>query len=292
MAARPIAPDAASHGWSLLDVRTPEAFRAGHLSGSGHLPAAELEPRRAELPPRDQPVVALSDDPEDARAAALALEAMGYHDVAWLDRSLAAIPGGHAEVGPATRLWRPAPFLEAVLPLLPRGRAVDLAAGSGREAVFLALHGFEVEARDRAPEALARAADLAARHGVRLRTLVCDLERLDPPLASAAWDVITVFRFLHRPLFRAIEAALAPGGMLVYETYRVGQERFGRPCSRRYLLESGELAAAFPALEVIRSEEPGPPAGPITARLLARKPRPALAAPRRSDSPGSFPGPI
>jgi rhodanese-related sulfurtransferase len=272
MAPRPIALDTAREGWSLLDVRAAEAFRAGHLTGSGHLPAAELQPRRAELPPREQPVVALADDPEDARAAALALDAMGYRQVAWLDAPLAAIAGGHADVGPPARLWRPAPFLAEVLPMLPRGRAIDLAAGSGREAVFLALNGFEVEARDRAPEALGRAEDLARRHGARLRSVVCDLERPHPPLETRAYDVITVFRFLHRPLFRAIEAGLAPGGMLVYETYRVGQERFGRPRSRRYLLDSGELRAAFPSLEVLRYDEPGPLLGPLTARLLARKP--------------------
>jgi len=278
MAPRPIALDTVRDGWSLLDVRVAEAFRAGHLTGSGHLPAAELEPRRAELPPRDQPVVALADDPEDARAAALALDAMGYQQVAWLDAPLAAIRGGHSDHGPPVRLWRPAPFLEEVLPMLPRGRAVDLAAGSGREAVFLALNGFDVEARDRAPEALERADDLAARHGARVRTVVCNLEWLDVPLETAAYDVITVFRFLHRPLFGAIEAALAPGGMLVYETYRVGQERFGRPRSRRFLLDSGELRSAFPTLEVLRYDEPGPPQGPLTARLLARKPAPGSGA--------------
>lgn len=278
MPPRPIAPDAARDGWSLLDVRAADAFHAGHLRGSGHLPAAELEPRRAELPPREQPVVALADDPEEARAAALALDAMGYQQVAWLEVPLAAIVDGHHDLGPPARLWRPAPFLEAVLPMLPRGRAIDLAAGSGREAVFLALNGFAVEARDRAPEALARAADLATRHGARVRTVVCNLEWPDVPLETGAYHVITVFRFLHRPLFRAIEAALAPGGMLVYETYRVGQERFGRPRSRRFLLEPGELKSAFVSLEVLRYEEPDPPQGPLTARLLARKTAPGARA--------------
>jgi hypothetical protein len=82
------------------------------------------------------------------------------------------------------------------------------------------------------------------------------------------------FRFLHRPLFPAMARALRPGGHLVYETYRVGQERFGRPKRPQFLLEPGELAAAFAGLglEVIRSQEPDPAAGPITSRLWARRP--------------------
>jgi SAM-dependent methyltransferase len=205
---------------------------------------------------------------------------MGYAGTAWLDVSLENLPGGHADRSPAARMWRPAPFLEAVLPHLgppgaPRaGRAADLAAGSGRDAVFLALQGFDVEAWDRAPEALARAAALARRHGVSIRPVSANLEWTDPApaLEPGRYALITVFRFLHRPLFPAIERALAPGGWLVYESYRVGQERFGRPKSPKFLLEAGELARAFPGLTAVRYEEPSPPEGPITARLLARKP--------------------
>ncbi|MEK7331676.1 MAG: hypothetical protein AAB113_12845, partial [Candidatus Eisenbacteria bacterium] len=82
----------------------------------------------------------------------------------------------------------------------------------------------------------------------------------------------TVFRFLHRPLFPHIERALAPGGWLVYETFRRGQERFGRPTHPRFLLNEGELSSAFPSLAVEDYTEPDPEGGPVTARLLARKP--------------------
>jgi SAM-dependent methyltransferase len=171
-------------------------------------------------------------------------------------------------------LWRPAPFLEEVLPQLPRGRAADLAAGSGREAVFLAMHGFEVEAWETAPEALDRATALAARHGVAIAPVACDLEAGAPPLPDERYRLIVCFRFLHRPLFPAMIRALAPGGHLVYETYRVGQERFGRPRRPQFLLEPGELARGFGELEILRYEEPDPLEGPFTARLLARKSAP------------------
>jgi hypothetical protein len=83
--------------------------------------------------------------------------------------------------------------------------------------------------------------------------------------------VVTVFRFLHRPLFPAIAGSLARGGMLVYETFRRGQERFGRPRHPRFLLDDGELAEAFPSLEVLRYEETESPDGPVLASLLARR---------------------
>lgn len=256
----------------LLDVRAEAEFAAGHAAGSGHIPLAELEERRSELPARDQAVIVVAADAARAREGAARLTGLGYQDVAWLDAPLAAAEGGAASTAPARPLWRPAPFLERMLPRLPRGRALDVAAGHGRESVFLALAGWDVEAMDRAPEALARAAALAARHGTRIRTTVRDLERRDAGLPQGCFDVVLCFRFLHRPLFPHLERALKPGGVLVYETYRLGQEKFGRPTHRRFLLQTGELAAAFPLLEVEHYAESEPAGGPVTASLLARRP--------------------
>jgi rhodanese-related sulfurtransferase len=270
-------------GLAVLDVRDEDAFRRGHLPGSGNVPAGDLAARRAELPPRDAEVLVVAGSAADAEAGARALEALGYTRVAWLDAALAAVPDGLAERGAGARLWRPAPFLERVLPALPRGRAIDVAAGSGREAVLLALHGFEVEAWDHAPEALARAEALAGRWGTRIATVEADLERPGVVLPEARYDLVVCFRFLHRPLLPAMARALRPGGHLVYETYRTGQERFGRPTHARFLLRPGELREAFPDLEVLAYEEQDPAQGPVTARLWARRPGapdgPAAAAP-------------
>ena len=271
----------------VLDTREPEAFACGHLAGSGHIPSAELRARRAELPPRDAAILVVAEDATAAAAAAATLETLGYAAVSWLDAPLGAVAGGLADRAPAACLWRPAPFLEEVLPLICRPPAaapgpnapasgpplaLDLACGAGRDAVFLARHGFEVEAWDHAPEALERTRDLARRHGVTLRTEVLDLERADLPPPPRPFDLIICFRFLHRPLFPWMERALAPGGWLVYETFRTGQERFGRPIRAHFLLAPDELARAFPTLETIRYEERDPEGGPVTARLLARRP--------------------
>jgi SAM-dependent methyltransferase len=255
---------------ALLDCRDEAAFAAGHLCGSGHIPALEFEARRHELPPRDAGVPVVGASGTHAAVAAAALEALGYARVAWLDAPAAALAAHGWDQGPAAPLWRPSPWLAARVASIPRGRALDIAAGAGREAVFLALAGFAVEAVDRAPEALARARALAVRNGVTLATREVDLEARGARLPGAGYALVTVFRFLHRPLLPALTSALAPGGHLVYETFMRGQERHGRPTQPRFLLQRGELERAFPSLEILAAEESDPPGGPVMARLHAR----------------------
>jgi SAM-dependent methyltransferase len=260
---------ARSPATAVLDARTVAAFASGHVEGAGRLEPHEFEPLRAELPPRDAPVLVVHDSPPAARAAAFALAALGYARVAWLDAALGALPGGLASRSAPAALWRPSPFLVRIEPRLPRGRVLDLACGSGRELVWLAGRGFEAEGWDRAPEALERASVLAERCGVGVRTRVVDLEFGPRPDPRPEYDVVMVFRFLHRPIFPWIAAWLRPGGALVYETYRTGQERYGRPKQPRFLLGSGELARAFPDCRVDLYEETEPEPGPVMARLLA-----------------------
>ena len=260
----------------LLDVRDPAAFAAGHLPGSGHLPESEWEVRRSELPPPESPVLVVADSASRARGAARVLESLGYPRALALEADVGSLAAAH-DTSPAWPLWRPTPSLARALErfgdLVPPGPAADLASGAGRDAVFLALRGFEVEAWDRAPEALARARELARTCGVRIATIACDLEHDRPPLPAARYALLTCFRFLDRPLLGRMRAALAPEGILVYETYRRGQERFGKPKRAQFLLAPGELEAAFAGLEILDREELSPPEGPITASIVARRPR-------------------
>lgn len=255
----------------VLDCRDADRFAAGHLPGSGHIPTREIELRRYELPPRDERVLVVADTGEDARAAARILAKLGYAHAHYLEDGIDRLPNGTANTdGPCT-LWRASPFLVSRLDGVPRGAALDVAAGAGREAVHLALHGFDVEALDRAPEALERAEALAARHGVHIRTRVIDLEKHGMQLPKCSVQLVTVFRFLHRALLPWLETCVAPGGHLIYETFRRGQEVHGRPSHPRFLFWPGELAQAFPALEVLHYEESEPPGGPVMARLHARR---------------------
>ncbi len=159
-------------------------------------------------------------------------------------------------------------------------RALDLGMGTGRNAVFLALHGFAVEGIDVLPDAVERARDLARRNGVAIHGRVLDLET-EPPPADAippdSYDLIAVFHYLHRPLFPAIRAGVRPAGFVVYETFTTRQrELFGKPSRDDFLLSPGELAAAFPApdfdLEVSREglAAPGRHVASVVARRVAR----------------------
>ncbi len=123
----------------------------------------------------------------------------------------------------------------------PGGRVLDLACGTGRHARFFAERGHEVTACDRDPVALACLSGVA-----RLSTRQADLEDGSPwRFEPGSFDAVVVCNYLHRPLFPAIADTLAPGGVLIYETFLLGNERYGKPSNPKFLLERDELFAAF-----------------------------------------------
>jgi SAM-dependent methyltransferase len=123
-------------------------------------------------------------------------------------------------------------------PLLPAGaRVLDVACGAGRHVRWLAAAGHRVTAVDRDAALLAPLAGLAQVE----RTLVADLEAAPWPLPDARFDAVLVTHYLWRPLFPALLAAVAPGGLLVYETFTLAQAALGRPQRPEFLLRPGEL---------------------------------------------------
>ncbi len=154
----------------------------------------------------------------------------------------------------------PSPWVVRWAPLIRRGEALDLACGDGRHARLLASLGHRVSALDRNREAL------AALQGVAGVVAVCaDLEDGSPwPLAGRRFAGIVVTNYLYRPLFRILIEALAPGGVLIVETFMAGNERYGKPSNPDFLLAPGELLAAFgreltvAAFEQGRAEQPKP----------------------------------
>lgn len=121
------------------------------------------------------------------------------------------------------------------------GRVLDIACGRGRHARFFARRGHPVEAVDRDP---AKLAPLAGIPGISVTS--ADLENGPWPYEGQQFAGIVVANYLHRPLFPRLLAALAPGGVLIYETFVAGNERYGRPSNPAFLLNPGEL------LEVVR----------------------------------------
>ena len=144
----------------------------------------------------------------------------------------------------------PSDWVNRFLPLIkPGGLVLDLAAGSGRHVRLLRDCGFAVCAVDRDTTALLAFA------GPRCEVRRIDLETDNGSQLGDDYDGIIVINYLHRPLFPAIARALAPGGVLIYETFARGNERFGRPRNPDFLLRPGELLEAFTTLTVVAFEQ-------------------------------------
>lgn len=120
--------------------------------------------------------------------------------------------------------------------IAPGGRVLDLAAGGGRHARYLAAMGYQVEAVDQDGDALASLADVP---GITVRQ--ADLEGAGWPYFGRAFDAVVVTNYLYRPLMPQIVSLLDHGGLLIYETFMVGNEHLGKPVNPAYLLRKGEL---------------------------------------------------
>ena len=116
-------------------------------------------------------------------------------------------------------------FLGEHIDLLPRGKALDIAMGEGRNAVFLAKNGFTVDGCDISEIAIKKALDLAKENNVKVRAFVADLETYKLP--QNTYDVIACFYYLQRDLVPQMKEALKPGGMIIYETYTIENRERG-----------------------------------------------------------------
>jgi len=165
----------------------------------------------------------------------------------------------------------PAAWLVQHSELLPRtGSALDVACGRGRHALWLAERGLTTLALDRDADAVRELNDLARDRRLPLSAEVRDLEGHPRPFLGASFDVIVVVHYLHRPLFPALVAALAPRGVLVYETFTRAQAARGKPTNPDFLLEPGELLELVRPLDVLVSRE-GDYDGRTIASVIARR---------------------
>jgi SAM-dependent methyltransferase len=142
------------------------------------------------------------------------------------------------------------------------GTVLDLACGYGRHARFLEDSGRRVVAVDRDAQALA---GLAGRAGIRV--LQADIENGDWPCGAQCFAGIVVVNYLHRPLFSRLVEALDEGGVLIYETFMSGNERFGRPSNPDFLLRPDELLDVFGKRLRVVAFEQGEVAQPQPAML-------------------------
>ena len=141
------------------------------------------------------------------------------------------------------------------------GAVLDLACGQGRHARYLAGLGYHVEAVDRDSVALAALTGVAG-----VATRCADLEGSPWSCGADRFDGIVVTNYLHRPLMATLLDALRPGGVLIYETFALGNEKLGRPSKPEFLLRPGELLQWVDGRLSVLAFEQG----------LAERPKPAV----------------
>jgi SAM-dependent methyltransferase len=148
----------------------------------------------------------------------------------------------HAQLAPSPWVLRFAPWIHS------GGTVLDVACGSGRHVRWLAEKGFAVTCVDRDAAALAPLQAIA-------RTVVADIENGPWPLSGETFDAIVVTNYLWRPLLPTLRHALKPDGLLIYETFALGNERYGKPSNPHFLLQPGELLAFAQGLQVVAFED-------------------------------------
>jgi tellurite methyltransferase len=219
------------------------------IESAVNIPLTDLGERMHELPPRHEDVLVAGEAEAVAGAVAFLLE-----------RERKAVAAGDWQFGPATpgRLWEPNSFLLEHLPKLSPGHALDLACGTGRDAVAMAAYGWSVLAVDHLEDALQKGRDLASRYlpaeeSARVDWRAMDLESESP---DGAFDLVTMFYYLDRPLLLRMSEQLSPGGHLMVETFTsVHREEHGKPRREHLVLAPGELPEILSELKLVHYDE-------------------------------------
>jgi rhodanese-related sulfurtransferase len=238
----------------VLDVRTPQEWEhLGHVPGARLLPVDLIASAPAVLE-RDRPWLVYCEHGVRSAHAAEVLARAGFEGLLDLDGGMSCWNGPRAHE-PA-RIDGPSSWLLQCADLLPRGgAALDLACGRGRHALLLASAGYDVTALDRDDAALDALRSAATALALDVDARRVDLEAPGVDLGQARYDLVLVVHYLHRPLFPALRRALAPGGLLLYETFTEAQARHGKPTHPEFLLRPGELPDLVAPLRVLRSRE-------------------------------------
>ena len=282
-----IAPDALyeklamGEPFCLVDVRTESEYAEAHIPGSILMPLHELPSRVEEVPNGGTPIAIVAEHGLRSSSACSFLAEHGFHLLYNLDGGIDRWPGplaaGINGQHHPHQLIAPTPWLVANFHFLPKGLALDIAMGNGRNAIYLATRGFDVDGVDVDPDVVAQARATARRFHAPIRAIIGNVEDGTHIIPMEAYDVIVVFNFLHRPLFRDIKDGLKPGGVVVFQTYLEEQIKFGTPRNPAHLLKAGELAQVFSDFEILRLSErvdSAVPGGPpcALAGIVARKP--------------------
>jgi len=243
----------------LVDVRTEAEFEQGHIPGSRLIPLQSLDARIKEVPNSGTPITIMSESGRRSEMACRLLAANDYSPLFDLDGGFNGWPGPVATGRePGTYHQHgitPSSFLVRNFDQLPKGLALDFIMGEGRNAIYLATRGFDVDGVDPDPQAVAQARIASRKLGVPIRAIVGNVEDGTYIIPIEAYNVIIVFNYLHRPLFKDIRDGLMPGGVVVYQNYTVEQAQYDRLTDPDSLLEPGELKKQFSDWEILRYRE-------------------------------------
>lgn len=243
----------------IIDLRPVDEFRQGHIQGSTNLPLSEIEDCWYELPPKGCPLILFTSSDEQQKVKDL-FERQQYPIEAILlaedfeQDELVSDPNSR-------RLWRASPLLEDYIELIEQHLpstdplAFDIGCGSGRDSIFLGLHGFQVLAIDRNPMAMERISNFIERWQVDVTPIKLNCEEDNEQLIQLIHlqkpSLVLQCRYLHRPLLDLYHQHLPAGSMVAIHTFMKDAAKYGSPKKPAFLLQPGELAEKFADWDIL-----------------------------------------
>jgi len=228
----------------ILDIRHPDEYALQHIYQSTNIYLKQLDQRLHELPTKEIPLWLIGNETLLEPAQQFLLS-KGY--ILAGSNLINNIKTELLQSGQQSKqLWQPNFFLKEALNLLPNltnKTVIDIGCGSGRDSVYMAMQKLKVLSIDVKKQALEKAQLLANTHNVTIKTLQSNIEKA--PFNPAPVNIVTVMRYLHRPLLQRIPNFILSNGYIIYQTFMDGCQKFGSPKRQKYLLAHNELANTF-----------------------------------------------
>ncbi|ACV27832.1 rhodanese-like domain-containing protein [Kangiella koreensis] len=269
----------------IIDLRPVEQYRQGHIQGATNIPLSEIEDCWYELPPKDTTLILFTNTNDHQDVQSL-FERQQYpieavftaEDFTEQERSSKNWVTDHN----SRRLWRASPLLEDYIELIEQHLpdteplAFDIGCGSGRDSIFLGLHGFRVLAIDRNPMAIERISNFIERWQVEVTPMKlnceADYQQLIQLIHLQKPSMILQCRYLHRPLLDLYHEHLPAGSLVAIHTFMEEAAKYGSPKKPAYLLKPKELAEKFADWDILLDQEHVLSDHRPLSLFLARKP--------------------